>query len=85
MQIAIEAIGHTEIGSYFTVSGPKKTAQVAITKHGVQVVCCNAMHRVWRGMGRRFNNKAEALAGYKSSEMHALIETAFDNLPAKAA
>jgi len=45
----------------------------------IDVLCKNASHKVWKGMGRRFwGGWSEAKAAYKSPEMRAMIEHAED-------
>lgn len=62
---------------YFTLKTGNKEAFIAVHLDGTIQVCCkNASHRVWRGSGRVFNDKASALASYKSTEMRAMIEAA---------
>lgn len=51
-------------------------ATVMIAPHYLQVIVHNASNRAWRGMGRRFNTVADALAAYKTAEVRAMIETA---------
>jgi hypothetical protein len=41
-----------------------------------QVICQNSHHRAWKGSGRFFPTLADALAGYKSPEMRAMINAA---------
>ena len=45
----------------------------------VNVICQNDSHRAWKGMGRIFRNFDEAIEGYKSSEMKAMINFAKNN------
>lgn len=45
---------------------------------GLQVLCVNAAHKCWRGGGRYFASVADALAGYRSPEMRAMIQHAAD-------
>jgi hypothetical protein len=45
----------------------------------VRVCCQNAAHRTWRtGAGKLFPTIAEAVAGYKSPAMKAIIRAAGD-------
>jgi hypothetical protein len=44
----------------------------------VTVCCKNASHQAWKGFGRMFDSFEDALAGYKSAEMKAIIEAARD-------
>ena len=63
--------------NYFTLRAGNKKAFVSVHQDGTIQVCCqNAAHQVWRGMGRIFDDKAIALASYKSKEMKAMIEAA---------
>lgn len=54
----------------------KVSAGVWINGDSISVTCFNAAHRVWRGMGRRFDSVAEALAAYRSPQMQAIIAAA---------
>lgn len=64
--------------TYFRAQCGNRSAHVAIYKHGIQVVNENAAHRVWRGSGRLFRTVDEALAGFKTGEMKAIIQAAVD-------
>lgn len=61
---------------YFEAVCGKTTAEVIVSQSEVWVVCKNASHRVWGGMGKRFDTVAEAINGYKSSAMKAIISEA---------
>lgn len=81
MQILISAINPDKYGTYITASTEKTEALIGFYKDGsINVVCKNAAHRVWRGAGRHFVSLADALAGYKSASMRALIQAAADVL-----
>lgn len=54
----------------------KVSAFVVFDKYGVQVCCQNASNRTWKGLGRRFATVDEALGGYKSAAMKAIISAA---------
>lgn len=53
-----------------------QSAHIWVAPWYVQVCSQNASHKVWRGMGKRFDNLQAALAGYKSSAMRAMIQAA---------
>lgn len=62
---------------YFTLKAGNKEAFIAVHQDGTMQVCCkNASHSVWKGAGRIFDDKATALASYKSTEMRTMIEAA---------
>ena len=60
--------------TYFKFQGKKAVINVSIRKGSVDVVYENAAHRAWRGPGRSFENIADALNNYKSSEMKAILQ-----------
>ncbi len=76
MQIQVESVSRNEHGLYVTASCGKVSASVGISRFGVQVCCHNAANRAWRGLGRRFETIADAIAGYRSEAMRSIIETA---------
>ena len=77
MVILVEEIVRDKYAIYVTATCEKKSAFISVEKDGSLNVCCrNASHNVWKGSGRFFNNEDEALNGYKSSEMKALIRMA---------
>jgi hypothetical protein len=53
-----------------------QSAHIWIAPWYVQVCNQNASHKVWRGMGKRFNNLQAALTNYKSAAMRSMIEAA---------
>jgi hypothetical protein len=55
------------------LSDGKNVASVMKAPDGVYVLNENAAHRAWKGIGRKFANWDEALAGYKSSFMKGVI------------
>jgi hypothetical protein len=80
MNIMINEIKTSATGTvHMDIACNKASAYISIDKDGRVNVCTkNASHRAWGGMGRFFRTKAEALAGYKSGELRAMIEAAFD-------
>jgi hypothetical protein len=52
--------------------------------NSLQVLCVNAAHRCWRGGGRYMASLADALEVYKSAEMKAIIQLAYDEATGKA-
>lgn len=45
-----------------------------------RVIVLNSSHATWRGMGKGFASHAEALAGYKSGSMKAILSAALEML-----
>lgn len=79
MQISIYKNEIVSSGKYFEADCGKTTAYVYASNLGYIRVCCkNAMHKAWKGNGRVFQTFAEALAGYKSAEMKAIITAAME-------
>ena len=79
MDILVEEKVESEYGTYITASTGKKSAFITVSKDGSLQVCCkNASHRAWNGFGRYFENVEDALNGYKSGAMKALIQMAVD-------
>jgi hypothetical protein len=81
MQTLITEHTQSEIAHYVTATCEKTTATVVIDKPAaayprIQVICQNASHRVWRGSGKFFRTTEEALNGYKSGAMKAIIMAA---------
>ena len=81
MQVAItneSTETYSHLGRYFycEMTSGKHAALVCVAPDYVQVIVSNAAHRVWRGMGKRFENAAAAAAAYKTAEIRAMIETA---------
>lgn len=72
----------TVAGDWFHFAGTcgKTSAEISIRGSHAEVwVCCqNAAHKVWRGMGKRFETVAQSLAAYKSPAMQSLIRAAAD-------
>lgn len=60
----------------FEINCGKKTAHIWVSASHVMVCCLNASHRAWGGLGKRFDNLQQAVNGYKSSEMKAIIQAA---------
>jgi len=78
MNIQITQTIKAPTGFYFSATCEKVSATVAIHSYGVQVVCQNAAHKVWRGSGKFFPTIAAAIDNYKSGEMKAIIQAAAD-------
>lgn len=77
--IIITNTGTTEAGKYFEVDCGKTSAHVYISNAGYINVCCkNASHKAWKANGRYFRTFDEALAGYKSAEMKAIISAVME-------
>lgn len=79
MQIEIKNQIKKSDGSHsFELSTEKKSAFIHISSTGyINVLCKNAAHCAYRGMGRFFwHGWDEALAAYKSSDMKAMIQLA---------
>lgn len=63
-------------GFYVEATCNKVKAVVAVYSYGLQVVCQNASHRVWKGSGKFFSTTDEAIGYYRSAEMKAIIQMA---------
>ena len=66
---------------YVEMASGKHEATVGVCRcngelQHVTVIVHNAANRAWRGLGKRFNTVAEALAKYKTPEIRAMIEHA---------
>ena len=61
---------------YFELSSQKKDANISFNAElgMVNVLCKNASHKAWKGVGRTFWSFEEARAAYKSSDMKAMID-----------
>lgn len=68
----------TEHGIYVEATCEKVSALVAIYTHGIQVVCQNASHRVWKKSGKHFATIQDAIDNYRSGEMKEIIQAAVD-------
>ncbi len=74
MQVLITRAEADENGKYIEADCVKISAHIYISKFGYINVCCkNASHKAWKANGRYFRTFDEALAGYKSAEMQAII------------
>ena len=83
MEIQITETKQGEHAFYFSGTCGKVSAQVSVYPNGAfQVVCQNAAHKVWRGMGKHFASLSDAINGYKSGQMRSLIQTAAQLAPA---
>ena len=79
MDILVEEKVDGEHATYITASTGSKSAFISVSKDGSLQVCCkNASHKAFKGSGRYFDNIDEAINGYKSDEMVALIQMAVD-------
>lgn len=79
MTILITSHEVSEHGThYIELTNGKKDCSVSFSSRGVQVCCKNASHAAWGGFGRQFGSFADAVDGYKSSAMKAMIEVASD-------
>ena len=78
----LQIISHTrqESGEYFEATCGKVTAYVwfSYSCDNITVCCQNASHRVWGKLGRTFRSVEEALAAYKSPQMKAIINAAWE-------
>ena len=81
MDIMITDQTNTEDRVSFEMVSGKKEAYISFNwKLGmVSVLCKNASHRAWKGMGRTFWSWTEAKDAYKSSDMKSMIEYAEEN------
>lgn len=64
---------------YVELTCGKHSALVVICRGAtnyVQVIVQNAMHRAYRGMGKRFATVETALKAYKTDAVRSMIETA---------
>jgi hypothetical protein len=79
MQVQITETLNGKHAVYVEAVCGKVTGRVSVYHDGrAQVICKNAAHECWRGMGRQFRTITEALAGYRSGEMKAIIQAAVD-------
>ena len=77
--VLITSINTSDSGNYFAAECGKTSADIYISKAGYINVCCkNASHKAWKQSGRYFLTKQEALDGYKSSEMKAILSTVLE-------
>jgi hypothetical protein len=76
----IQIINSKTANEYFFLEAlcGKTSASVCIGPSGIRVICNNAMHKVWKGMGKHFINAEQAINNYKSSEMKEIIRTAIE-------
>ena len=80
-QIKISLLEQIETFDYigYEATCGKKEGYVFISKRSggsITVLCINAAHKVYRGLGRSFNTIEEALGAYKSPEMKSIINYA---------
>ena len=72
-----QTIGNSEY-RYIGLATEKAAINVTIASgfdSHVRVIVQNASHRAWRGVGKRFNTLAEAIANYKSGAVKAMLES----------
>lgn len=72
-QINLLSQSLTNSGLYVEASCGNVSAIICIHDHGIRVICQNAAHKAWSGMGRFFSSINDAMAGYKKQEMKDLI------------
>lgn len=78
-----ETIRQTALGNqylYVELQCGKHAALVVVCQGAsnyVQVIVENAMHRAFRGMGRRFATIEAAMAAYKTAAVRTMIATAY--------
>jgi hypothetical protein len=79
METMITKATETEYTKHFEITCGKTTAYVGIGKKdgSAQVCSYNASHKAWRGMGKHFSTKDDAMNNYRSAEMKAIIEAAY--------
>ncbi len=63
-----------------TLKAGNKTFFIMKTDLYINVLCKNAAHSAYRGLGRFFDTKNQAIEGYKSTAAKAAINTAFELL-----
>lgn len=71
--VVIQQTSLTDSGLYVSATCGNTSALISIHAHGIRVICQNASNRVWKGAGRFFATVADAVAGYKKSDMKAMI------------
>ena len=76
MQVIITKQAKQNDSHLFEITCGKKTAHIWVSPFNVMVCCLNASHRAWGGLGKRFDSLQDAINGYKSAEMKAIIQTA---------
>ncbi len=77
MQIQVINAKTSDYGSFhFEATCGKTSAFVSIHSRGVNVICQNASHKAWGGMGRSFKSLEEAVNAYKKAEMKQIITAA---------
>ena len=78
MQITITEIHVNKYGRTIGAQCGKTKGVVSVHRDGsCQVLCINAAHLAWKGGGKYMRSQAEALAAYRSPEMHAIINAGF--------
>lgn len=64
----------------FEITCGKQSAHIWVSPHHVMVCNLNASHRAWGGLGKRFDTLQDAMSGYKSAAMKAIIQAAAEAL-----
>jgi len=76
MQVQITTANKSQNSFFFEATCGKKSASVFIGDSYINVVCKNASHRAWGGMGKCFETIEQAIGAYKSNEMKTIIKSA---------
>lgn len=76
MQVQITKQAIKPESALFELVCGKQSAHIWVTPHYTMVCNLNASHRAWGGLGKRFDSLQDAMAGYKSAAMRAMIQTA---------
>jgi DNA-binding protein H-NS len=81
MNVEITNVTKNENAKYVEMTCGKISALVCFHtfsngKELISVVCKNASHKVWGGIGKQYRNIFEAVNGYKSESMKAMIRAA---------
>jgi hypothetical protein len=61
---------------YFEAQDGRHRVLVCVAPNHLQVIVQNSSHQAWRGMGKRFETIAAAIANYKTAEVRRIIEVA---------
>jgi hypothetical protein len=67
--------------TYVEMTCEKHTALVVVVRGGsnyIRVVVQNASNKAWKGMGKRFDTVADALAKYKTAAIRTMIQHAVE-------
>lgn len=80
MDVIITRHERTADSHLFELNCGKQSAHVWVSPLHVMVCNLNASHRVWGGLGKRFDNIEHAFTGYKSAAMRAMLQAVADTL-----